>query len=295
MDATTDNWLRVTVETDSAQEEFVSELLNDAAGGRGIEVLDRRAALLAPEAASLAPGRILVRAYVPLDEYRGDRFDVSGIPGSILHPPTKLDDSWRTNWKRFFKASRVGRRFVVRPPWDDLTDRNPGDIDIVIDPGMAFGTGTHETTRLCLQQFDIIDLEGARVLDVGCGSGVLAVAAVKVGASSVVAIDIDQAAIDATDENAERNHVAGIEASVTPIHALTGTWDVVVANILASVLVALREELFRCVRPGGTLLLSGILADEAEDVADAFTGLGLVARSVVTDREWVAIRLERAP
>ncbi|MFT5434376.1 MAG: ribosomal protein L11 methyltransferase [Myxococcota bacterium] len=289
-----ERWLRIAVETDHAQEEYVSNLLNDAAGGRGVEILDRRAALLAPEAAMLAPGRILVRAYVTFADYDSSRFDVSGVPGAILSPPHPIDEDWRQNWKKFFKAARVGRRFIVRPPWDDIDERLDGDIDIVIEPGMAFGTGTHETTRLCIAQLDAMRLTGQAVLDVGCGSGVLAVAAVKVGASSVRCLDIDDASIEATLDNAVRNDVGGrITASTTPLARINEQYDLVMANILASILAALRDDLYARVKPGGTLVLSGILGVEADEVADHFAELGLIRRALVHDREWVAIRFDR--
>ena len=184
----------------------------------------------------------------------------------------------------------MGERLVVRPPWEEMEGLQRGDIELIIEPGMAFGTGTHETTRLCLRALERLELAGTRILDVGCGSGVLSIAAVRLGAESSVAIDIDEAAIDATHGNTAANRVEGrVEVSTTPLRDIEGTFDVVLANILSSILVDLRDLLAAHVRPGGRIVLSGILAGEADYLARVYAEAGLIEDERLTDGDWLCL------
>ncbi len=290
------SWLRVTVEADASDEEPIADLLNTAAAGGGVEILDGRAAALVPEAEALTPGRILLRVY--LEGRQGDELtvDLSRWPTAVLRAPDSVDDDWQQQWKAFFRRTRISDRFTVKPPWEALDDvPAPGTFEIVIEPGMSFGTGTHETTQLCVRALDGVVEQGDRVLDVGCGSGILSIAAAKLGASRVTAIDIDPPAIEATAENARVNRVASrIEAGTQPLVSVAGEFDVVVANILSSILIALAAQLAARVRPGGRLLLSGILTSESDDVADALALHGMTERDRLSDSEWACIVMERA-
>ena len=203
---------------------------------------------------------------------------------------------WRDAWKKYFKVSRLTRQFVVVPSWEPYTAL-PGDVVIDLDPGMAFGTGTHASTRLVLEELQRLGDDGLRpdrVLDVGCGSGILAIAAAKLWPCTVVAIDNDPIAIAATDENAGTNKVTTIAASLTPVGELTETFPLVLANIQAHVLRALMDALIE--RTGKVLILSGLLTPQAAPLADEFAakGLTIVAiRPSGDDPQWSSVTLTK--
>lgn len=213
--------------------------------------------------------------------------------------PARLEfvvgDAWRDGWRAHFKPLRVGERIVIRPSWEAYAAQ-PDDVVLTLDPGGAFGTGTHESTQLVLQalqgQGDAVRACDA-VLDVGCGSGILSVAALLLGAQRAVAIDLDPAAIEATAENAEVNGVAArMQVSDTPLEAIEGRYPLVLANIEAHVLVPIAAELAARVAPGGLLMLSGILSHQGDDVLAAYPGFECVLRQGAGD--WVALTLRAA-
>ncbi|WP_375740357.1 50S ribosomal protein L11 methyltransferase [Pseudomonas boanensis] len=183
------------------------------------------------------------------------------------------DQDWERSWMDNFKPMRFGRRLWIVPSWYDAPE--PDAVNLLLDPGLAFGTGTHPTTALCLEWLDGQDLTGRDVLDFGCGSGILAIAALLLGAREAVGTDIDPQALEASRDNALRN---GIEPTRFPVYLPAdlpaNPAEVVVANILAGPLVSLAPQITALVAPGGHLALSGILAEQAEEVraayADAF-------------------------
>ncbi|HSQ69990.1 MAG TPA: 50S ribosomal protein L11 methyltransferase [Steroidobacteraceae bacterium] len=190
--------------------------------------------------------------------------------GEAVHPEAELigDRPWEREWLRDFRPMRFGRRLWVCPGGQPAGD--PGGIRIELDPGLAFGTGTHATTALCLEWMDRRDLAGFTVVDYGCGSGILAIAALKLGAGEAIAIDIDPQALIATRENAQRNRVAaslraGDESLLGGCRA-----DVLIANILAAPLVELAPRLAEAVTPGGQIALCGLLAEQADSVTAAY-------------------------
>lgn len=202
-----------------------------------------------------------------------------------------VGDAWRDAWRAHFKPTRIGARLVVRPSWEPF-DAAPNDVVLTIDPGRAFGTGTHETTRLVLFEIDARVRGGETVLDVGAGTGILAVAALLFGARSAVCVDNDADTVGVVLETAERNAVAlRLEAGTTPVEELSGTYDLVLANIEARVLIPLAGALAARVAPGGTLVLSGILVGQEDDVVAAYAALRCEARP--TFGEWAAIVLRR--
>jgi ribosomal protein L11 methyltransferase len=200
----------------------------------------------------------------------------------------QTDMSFLTAWREFFRPTQVSKRILVHPPWD--VPATTQVVKVEIDPGMAFGTGTHETTRLCLRAIDdALDLPDANVLDVGTGSGILAIAAALLGAARVVATENDPVAVGIANENFERNGVSDrCAASLTLLEDLGESFDLVVANILPHTLSELHDGLLGAVRPGGTLVLSGILVRERDNVIDRFSDLG-VDPIVTQDGEWCAI------
>ncbi len=261
--------------------------------------------------ARLDPTRpAIVRAYLPArDRAAADRAvaDAAEALGHLqafgLRPigeiRTRLIDEadWADAWKAYFPVMRVGRRLVIRPTWR-RHHREPDDVVVALDPGMAFGTGLHPTTRLCLATLEAVADRGrladARVLDVGCGSGILAIAAVRLGARRALGVDTDPIAIEATTANARRNRlVRRIEARLGSVPTGEPPFDVVVANLIAGVLLPLAATLRDELRPGGVLVASGIFIDREADVRAAFEAAGLVVDDRRVEGEWVALDAHR--
>ena len=197
------------------------------------------------------------------------------------------DQDWERSWMDNFQPMRFGRRLWIVPSWHAAPE--PEAVNLLLDPGLAFGTGTHPTTALCLEWLDGQELAGCSVLDFGCGSGILAIAALLLGAPQAVGTDIDPQALEASRDNAGRN---GIEparfALYLPADLPQQAADVVVANILAGPLVALAPQLTRLVKPGGRLALSGILAEQAEEVRAAYNEAFVLEPTALKDG-WVRI------
>jgi ribosomal protein L11 methyltransferase len=269
-----------------------------------------------------------IRAYVPALDRRAAEAAIADVrvrlghltafglrPIGELHVRAVHEEDWAEAWKEHFPVMRIGRRIVIKPTWRTY-DPGPGDVVVALDPGMAFGTGLHPTTRLCLAGLegwaDDGLVAGSRVLDVGCGSGILAVAAGLLGAAELHGVDTDPIAVEASRENAARNGVAiAVRAGSLPVEG--GPFDLVLANLVASLLVALASELAAALRlagrdgaeglrspggarvqRGGRLLASGIFIDREPEVVAAFeaAGLRIVGRAQETD--WVALDAERA-
>jgi ribosomal protein L11 methyltransferase len=204
---------------------------------------------------------------------------------------------WETRWREWFHPLKIGRRLWISPSWEPA-DIQEGEIALEMDPGMAFGTGGHETTSLILARLDKLSDEGpmpVRMLDVGTGTGILAIAAAKLGVHRIDAIDNDPEAVEIACENMKRNGVAPqvCSPSETPVEDLRDPYPLVVANIISSVLVELLPHLKRLTNPGGRLWLSGILEGEANEVAEAFVAAGLKATGRVQAGEWVLLEFER--
>ncbi len=220
-----------------------------------------------------------------------DDEDQARIVAETLSWPARVQHSggggWRHRWKEFFKPTRIGERLVIRPSWEELEPR-AGDVVLTLDPGQAFGTGTHESTRLVLAELEARVKGGERVLDVGCGSGILSVAALLLGAESAVAVDVEDEAVAVTNENAEKNGVrARVSASTTPIDRVEGRYDLVLANIESRVLLPIAAELIARVQPGGTLILSGLLATEEEEIRAAYGALSF--ERTRAERDWISM------
>ncbi|WP_118985608.1 50S ribosomal protein L11 methyltransferase [Photorhabdus sp. CRCIA-P01] len=206
----------------------------------------------------------------------------------FIHKIEQLEDKdWEREWMDNFHPMRFGNRLWICPSWRDVPD--PDAVNVMLDPGLAFGTGTHPTTSLCLQWLDSLNLEGKTVIDFGCGSGILAIAALKLGATHAIGIDIDPQAIQASRDNAERNGV--LERLTLYLAKNTPTdleSDVVIANILAGPLRELAPVIGALPKPGGLLGLSGILTNQAESVIQAYTDK-FVIDPVAEQEEWCRI------
>ncbi|MDQ5767599.1 50S ribosomal protein L11 methyltransferase [Thiothrix subterranea] len=197
------------------------------------------------------------------------------------------DQPWERAWMDSFQPMCFGKRLWIYPSWFEIPDDD--SVKLLLDPGLAFGTGTHPTTALCLEWLDGQDMTGQDVLDYGCGSGVLAIAALKLGAKHAVGTDIDPQALLATQDNAERNNIdPALLHTCYPEQLPQQTWDVVMANILAGPLVELAPALLAALRPGGKLVLSGILAEQAAAITQAYQA-SLDEFSLVQKEDWLRV------
>jgi ribosomal protein L11 methyltransferase len=201
------------------------------------------------------------------------------------------DKDWEREWMRHYQPMRFGERLWICPSWKSPPD--PDAVNLLLDPGLAFGTGTHQTTALCLGALDSLQAAGLRVVDFGCGSGILGIAALKLGAAQLLAVDNDPQALTATADNAERN---GIDAAQLEIclpgdydrQAWAGSADIVIANILAGPLAELAEELCDLITPGGTLLLAGLLEQQASALIASYAPRLVLSVRAQKD-EWVCL------
>lgn len=257
-------------------------------------------------------GRVRVRAYFPADAEGEARLEAAreALRGFPAHfgfpvPPGGVwwreerrlvrEEDWAEAWKAYWKPARFGRRLAVVPSWERY-EAGPDEVVLRLDPGMAFGTGTHASTALCLETLDALPRPGRAVLDVGTGSGILSVAAALLGAERVVAVDVDPVAVRVAGENVRANGVADRvlvrrgEAAGEP----AGAYDLVLANITADVLAGIAPDLVRVLAPGGTLVLSGIIAPERGRVEAAFGRAGLAVTGAREREGWVALTLARA-
>ncbi len=273
---------------DGEAAETVSELFNRYGyGGAVIEAL-------APHL-----DRITVRTVIPYDDETRRReiemmlaLITQALPHGLPEPRfTRVgENDWATSWKENFHVVHIGRNFVIKPGWRDYTPTG-NDIVIEIDPGLAFGSGLHPTTQLCLKTFEDLPLAGQQVFDVGTGSGILAIAALKLGATCARAVDNDDIAVRVANENFDLNGVAEQVESAVGSAADTGgrQWPLVVANILANILIELMPDLAAAVAPGGTLILSGLLVPQEADVTAAAEAHGLRVADRRQEEDWVAL------
>lgn len=216
--------------------------------------------------------------------------------GSFVSAAEISDFGWAEKWKEYFLPRKVGRRVVVRPSWEPYESAD-GEIVLTIDPGQAFGTGSHETTRLCLQFLeDVFDLgiPIGRALDIGTGTGILGIAAALMGADCVLGIDTDPKAAEVAEENARINGVGGrFSATFLPLSAAGGTYDLVVANILAEILIDMKTEIAARCTSEAMLVLSGILDEKAGWVEDEYREEGFRPVGRKTDGQWSALLMRR--
>jgi ribosomal protein L11 methyltransferase len=299
-------WFELSVVADLEAVEAVSEILGRVAPGGtsvepGFELVDEGLG------AHVDPARpATVRAYLQASDPAAVEQAVAEVTAALGHlqvfdlrpigdVSTRLveEAGWADAWKQHFPVLRVGRRLVIRPTWRRHRAAE-GDVVLALDPGMAFGTGLHPTTRLCLAALERLAdggaVEGRNVLDVGCGSGILAIAAIRLGASSALGLDTDPIAIEATSANARRNRIArSVRAREGTIPTGEGPFDVILANLIASLLVRLASELRAELAPSGTLLASGIFADREAEVRDAFMRAGLRVTDRFAEGDWVAL------
>lgn len=260
------------------------------------------------DGAAQPPESLTLRAWFPADESgaarRKEIEDALGHMSLMLplpRPAWKIvdDQDWANAWKAHYRPLRIGRRLLVRPAWIDAEPLSDA-LEIVLDPGMAFGTGTHPSTQLCLQAMERHLRPGDRVLDLGCGSGILAIAAARLGAASVLALDNDPVAVTAARNNLALNpSIGGVcvrEGSLATLRGGERRFDLIVVNILAQVIVDFCDGGLACVlRPGGCGIFSGIIGDQVGEVEAALLRCGLRPAGRLQQDDWVALVARRSP
>lgn len=305
-------WLELRTRVDGEAVEAVSEVFRRVAPG-GVAVEEPIEPGADDSFTRIVGAPVIVRAYLPLDgtelakrrEVEEALWHLNAIwPVGSLETSELAEEDWANAWKEHYHPIRVGKHFLIRPLWR-TAEPVPGDVVLDLDPGMAFGTGLHPTTQLCLEALEEVPLAGRRVLDLGTGSGILAIGAARLGAASVLAIDIDSVAVEAARRNVASNFGSAEAANITiaqgslPLSEnllvslaeslpTTGRFDVIVANIIAKVIAALAGELARALIPGGTLIASGIIVDRLPEVLAALDASGFVVQERRRG-DWVAL------
>jgi ribosomal protein L11 methyltransferase len=199
------------------------------------------------------------------------------------------DEDWATAWKKYYKPIHISDRVVIKPSWEEYEIKD-NEVVIELDPGMAFGTGTHETTRMCAQLLEKYIANGDKVIDVGCGTGILSIIASKLGAESITAIDIDEVAVRVTKENYELNGVENINSFRGVLEDIArGQVDIVLANIIANVIIDISKDIPYYVKADGYFITSGIIKERKQEVLDSYLKLGFTCEETLEIGEWVAM------
>jgi len=302
-------WREVAVTVSSEGEETVADLFYEL-GCPGVSVEDPELLLKYMESGEwdyhafgevVPTGTSVVKGYFPEDEELSDKLEkldlsirnlLERYPDWVLQSKglSLKEEDWETAWKAYFKPIHIGKHFLIKPTWEQA-DLRPGDVVLELDPGMAFGTGTHPTTTLCLKALEDIVKPGQRVFDLGTGSGILAIAAAKLGAK-VDAVDLDSVAIKVAKENVALNNVNDqvrvLRGDLGTV--LVGQADLVIANIIADVIIVLLSDLKRILRSDGEFLASGIIDNRADEVETALKAAGLEIVERVEDSGWILFR-----
>ena len=247
--------------------------------------------------------RAAVSIYVPEEKdlsevlsFLEERLFANG-PSCLIEKVGIDEEDWANQWKQFYKPLRIGEHLVVLPPWEQ-TEIKEGDVVVVMDPGMAFGTGTHETTRLCMSMLEKYLVPGCKMLDVGTGSGILAVAGAKMGAERVCAYDIDPVAVRVANENFAANGVddrviCGVSDLLLGVDRAEAPFTLVCANIVADILIRMAPDIASFMAVGGKLIASGIIEGRKEDVKAAMIKGGLAPIDSDEEKDWCALVFER--
>ncbi len=225
--------------------------------------------------------------------------DSEGAYGRLEAELTSIrEEDWANNWKQYFKPLKVGEKLVIKPSWEEYNDDGQRII-LEIDPASSFGTGQHHTTRLCLELLEKSLNSGDKLLDMGCGSGILSIGALLLGAGNAVAVDIEQNAAETALENAVKNHISpdvyktyfgNILTDEKLASEIDDKYDIITANIVADVLIAMKEHFVRYIRKGGTLIVSGIIEERMDEVISALESVGFKGPEANLKEGWAAVR-----
>jgi ribosomal protein L11 methyltransferase len=246
---------------------------------------------------------VLVKAYLPVNSFLGETVDEikQGISNLVTYDidigENKVEisevneEEWATAWKKYYHPVKISDKFTIVPTWEDYTPVHSDELIIELDPGMAFGTGTHPTTVMCIQALERIVKKHDTVIDVGTGSGVLSIAAAQLAADNVRAYDLDEVAVRSARLNVKLNKV---QQTVTVdannlLNDVSGQADVIVANILAEIILRFTLDAFELVKPGGFFITSGIIQPKKQEVRDALESAGFIIEEIMVMEDWVAI------
>ena len=312
------DWMEITVLTTTAGADLVSQILMDA-GSSGTMIEDKNdvAANQRPEGqwdiideaiAKRIGDDVKVTGYYEVDATLNDRVrmieaEIRRVKGLELGfdagkleilQQTFAEEDWAENWKKSFKPLRLGKHMRIKPGWCDCAVE-PGDKVIEIDPGMAFGTGTHETTGMCVELVEKYVQPGTTAIDVGTGTGILAIAAAHMGAKDVLAIDIDRVAVRVAAENVRINGFEGVIRCVAGdlLENVDEQADVVIANIIADVIILMAQPVRTHIADGGKFICSGISSERKQDVLDALNAAGYTVLDVLERGGWCAIACDK--
>ncbi|MCG5052564.1 MAG: 50S ribosomal protein L11 methyltransferase [Myxococcales bacterium] len=292
-------WTEIQIETTEDGADLVAATLADLTGG--VEIRDAQTLIAAQVGRAVVVTLCAPERQGEVLEATEDVLGFAREAGTTVDPVAirtrqAHEEEWRDVWKQFFRATRIGAHFVVRPSWDPGTLVS-GDHVIDLDPGRAFGTGAHPSTRLVIGACEALADAGnrpVRILDLGCGSGILAIAAARLWpASEILAVDNDPEATACTEENVARNAVTNVRTQTGVLDDLSASFDLVLANIQADVLCPLAPALWSATAPGGHVLLSGILVEQKDDVRQAFAAAGFEPQESRDEGEWTSWRCRR--
>lgn len=305
-------WTELSVLTTNEAVEAVSNIFHEA-GASGVVIEDSTELLKERdqkfgEIYALNPNDyptqgVIVKAYLPVSSFLAEtieeiklaianlkNFDIN-VGANILTTCEVSEEDWATSWKQYYHPVKVSERFTIVPTWEEYEPKSSDELIVELDPGMAFGTGTHPTTVMCLQALEKVVKQGDLVIDVGTGSGVLSIAAALLGASKVHALDLDIVAVNSAKENVVLNKVDDIvEVSQgNLLDSVKTEADVVVANILAEIIMTFTDDAFSIVKPGGKFITSGIIGAKKEEVKSALEKAGFTIEEVLMMEDWVSI------
>lgn len=285
-------WIQLKINVKAEHAEQVGDMLS-ANGAQAVTFIDAKdTPMYEPK-----PGEVMLWPDTQVVGLYDAEFDMGRVVSQLqksrilgpdfLHKLDQLEDKdWEREWMENFHPMQFGERLWICPSWRDVP--NPDAVNVMLDPGLAFGTGTHPTTSLCLRWLDPLQLEQSTVVDFGCGSGILGIAALKLGANRVIGIDIDPQALQASQDNANRNQVGEKIELYLPQDQPELQADIVLANILAAPLRELKDVISAYVKPGGKLVLSGILDSQAEDIATLYRQ-DFEMEPIAIDGEWARV------
>lgn len=305
-------WMELVIETTSEGSDLAADILNSA-GAAGVSIEDpaeirdliRKGCgwdYIKPGALNARGNITVVKGYMPASKDLEHRIGI--INRKLIEMPRDYlnlgslkfyinevgTEDWAKSWKKHYKPIRIGQNIIIKPSWERYKPRE-NDVIVEMDPGMAFGTGTHESTVLCIELLEKYLEKGDRVLDIGCGSGILAVTAAKLGASSVEAYDIQQMAVDITERNAELNDVDNVVKAYKGnlLDKVRGKADVIVSNIVADTIMKMGPILSMHLNPDAIFIASGIITDRKQDVCRGFLINGLTIAEELTRNGWIAL------
>ncbi|WP_059171185.1 50S ribosomal protein L11 methyltransferase [Bacillus sp. FJAT-27445] len=310
-------WSEISIHTANEAVEPISHILHEA-GASGVVIEDPFELIKEREDQfgeiyQLDPNDypeegVIVKAYLSVNSFLGETVDAikESINNLIIHDidiglnrvtiSEVNEEEWATAWKKYYNPVKISERFTIVPTWEEYSPVTSDELIIELDPGMAFGTGTHPTTVMCIQALERTVKQGDEVIDVGTGSGVLSIAAALLGASSTRAYDLDEVAVKSAKLNIKLNKVQD-NVSVAQNNLLDGiedsSADVIVANILAEVFLRFTEDVARVLKAGGTFIASGIIQAKKDLVKDALLNVGFTISETIVMEDWVAIIAEK--